>query len=204
MNARNRLPYALGILLAVLLFAGSLAACNLVLAPAPTPQPDVTGVPAGFSTPRPIPPSITPLPIPGAGAPEAGGAQIAAAATAAAATAGAAGSPFGAFTVTTVEPGGVVIQPATVAITPVVVPGTSGDVTVTIPTGEISNIFTATWNTVCLPILGFVTQTATVMWTTVGLQSGWVGQLVCCLLPGLIVIFALLGRLGFRRFRRWL
>ncbi|MFQ3565906.1 MAG: hypothetical protein SNJ59_02800 [Aggregatilineales bacterium] len=204
MNTNHRSLYALGILFVLLLFVGLTAACNLVLAPAPTPQPAVTSVPAGFSTPRPIPPSITPLPIPGAGALDAGGAQIAAAATAAAATARAAGSPFGAFTVTTVEAGGVVIQPATLVITPVVVSGSSGDVTVTIPTGEISNIFTATWNTVCMPIFGFVTQTATAMWTTVGLQSGWVGQLVCCLLPGLIVIFALLGRLGFRRFRRWL
>lgn len=153
-----------------------LLACNLAQqVPASSVlEPSVTPAGARF-TPRQLPPSITPL--------------------------------FGAPAATPIPnqtpPVGVQTAPTTIAgvATPV---GTPGTVTVTIPTGQIGDFISYTFSNIILPIvnlgIGMIASSATYLWQQAGALGGWIGQVGCCLVPGLGAVYYVLR--GRRRFRR--
>lgn len=150
-------------------------ACNLAQhVPASVLQPSATPASARF-TPRQLPPSITPLF--GAPARTAVPGQT---------------QPFGA-------------QSASTSIAGVATPvGTPGTVTVTIPTGQIGDFVSYVFGNIILPILnlavGMIASSASYLWQQAGALGGWIGQVGCCLVPGLGAVYYILR--GRRRFRR--
>ncbi len=81
-------------------------------------------------------------------------------------------------------------------------PGPNGSVTFTIPTGQIQNVTNDFFTTVLSPLFtnffSFVSQAATSMWALAGTQGGFMGQVLCCVVP-IIILFAYITR---RRRRR--
>ena len=153
-----------------------LLACNLAQrVPASSVlQPSAT--PAGARvTPRQLPPSITPL--------------------------------FGAPAATAIPGQTLGAQSASTSIAGVATPvGTPGTVTVTIPTGQIGDFVGYVFGNIVVPVLnlavGMVASSATYLWQQAGALGGWIGQVGCCIVPGLgAVYYVLRGRGRFRRRR---
>ncbi|HLU12232.1 MAG TPA: hypothetical protein VK003_21320 [Oceanobacillus sp.] len=152
-----------------------LLACNLAQQVPASSVLQPTATPGGARfTPRSLPPSITPL--------------------------------FGAPVATT-APGQTPVTGQS-ASTPVVVAGTPvrtpGTVTVTIPTGQISDFVSYVFNNIAVPVLnlavGMIASSATYLWQQAGMLGGWIGQVGCCIVPALGALFYVFG--GRRRFRR--
>jgi hypothetical protein len=87
------------------------------------------------------------------------------------------------------------------AATPVRTPG---NVTVTIPTGQIGDFVSYVFSNILIPVLnlgvGMIASSATYLWQQAGALGGWIGQVGCCIVPALGALFYILG--GRRRFRR--
>lgn len=115
----------------------------------------------------------------------------------------------GGVVVATATPGGVVIggQTAGTPVLGVTLPPsttrTPGTVTVSIPTGQISDFISYVFQNILVPVLnlavGMITSSTTYLWQMAGAQGGWTAQIACCILP---IILALVYLLGGRRRRR--
>jgi hypothetical protein len=166
-------------ILMLLCLSITVVACNLAQEVPVSPLPPATFTSsAPLATPRQLPPSLTPL----FGAP--GSTPVPTIART---------DPFSAQSASTPIPG------VTIAVTIAQTPGT---VTVAVPTGQIGDFISHTFNNIIVPIVNviidFFTNTVGYLWQLAGSQGGFLAQFICCILPGIVAVIYIWRRRPFR------